>query len=142
MSDRRLRVLLPVLAIAFVVSVFHYTDNYVNFADYAAPDEDSWIPWPGKPLVILGWIGFTASGVAGLVLYLKGRLLPAAFGLAGYSVSGLIGVGHYLAPDATDMVWWRQGHIALDFTSGVLVAACAIWIARDGAVSPARVAAE
>src|SRR5690349_11150523 len=36
--DRATRVLLWLLGVAFVVSVVHYIDNVVNYADYPQPD--------------------------------------------------------------------------------------------------------
>lgn len=105
MADRRPRLLVALLATAFVVSVVHYVDNYVNFADFPQPDSDSSLPAPGRTLIGLSWFVFTGLGVAGLVLYLRGRIVPAALALAAYSGSGLIGIGHYLVPGATHMVW-------------------------------------
>jgi len=137
-ADRRLRILVALLATAFVVSVVHYADNYVNFTDYPQPEADSSLPAPGRTLIGLSWFLFTGLGVAGLWLYLRRRIVPAAFALAAYSVSGLIGIGHYLVPGATHMVWWRQAHVLADIVCGTLIAAYAVWlVARADMRQPA-----
>ena len=50
--------------------------------------------------------------------------------LTGYSVSGLIGFGHYTVPGATDMVWWRQTHVVADILCGIAIFGFALWAAR------------
>ncbi len=120
------RILLALLAIAFLVSVIHYTDNYVNYTDYPHPDPGG-VPEPSRALVGSSWFVFTAFGVAGLVLFLRRRVVPAATCLTAYSVSGLVGLGHYTVPGATGMVWWRQAHVVADIVLGVLVLAFALW---------------
>ncbi len=126
--DRATRTLLALLAVAFVVSVVHYTDNYVNYADYPQPGSDD-PPAPSRTLVGLGWFLFTAFGVLGLWLWFRGRTTAAAFALTGYALSGLVGLGHYTVPGATDMVWWRQGHVVLDIACGVAILGFAVWAA-------------
>ena len=117
------RILLALLGIAFLVSVVHYTDNYVNYADF--PHGGS-VPEPSRALVGSSWFLFTAFGVAGLVLFMRRRVVPAAICLTAYSVSGLVGLGHYTVPGATGMVWWRQAHVVVDIVLGVLVLAFAL----------------
>ena len=53
-------------------------------------------------MVPASWFLFTAAGVAGLLLYERGRYGPAAALLAFYSVSGLIGFAHYQSISPTD----------------------------------------
>lgn len=124
---RARRLLLVLLAIAFVVSVVHYVDNYVNYDDYPLPGPDSNVPAPSAALVGAGWFIFTAFGVAGLWAFWKRRFVPAAVFLALYSGSGLVGFGHYAVPGATAMVWWRQTHVVLDILCGIAVFGFAIW---------------
>jgi hypothetical protein len=123
------RVLLGLLGVAFVVSVVHYTDNYFNYDDYPQPGPDG-IPAPSAALVGIGWFVFTGLGVLGLWLWFRGRITAAAVALTGYSVSGLIGFGHYAVKGATDMVWWRQTHVVVDILCGIAVFGFAIWAAR------------
>lgn len=127
--ERATRLLLALLAVAFVVSVVHYADNYVNYEDYPQPGPDD-LPAPSATVVGLSWFVFTASGALGVWLWLRRRITTAAAALTGYSVSGLIGIGHYTVPGATDMVWWRQTHVVIDIVCGVAVFGFAIWAAR------------
>ncbi len=124
---RATRFLLTLLAVAFAVSVVHYTDNYVNYQDYPA---DADVPAPSATMVGLGWFVFTASGALGLWMWFRHRITAAAGFLTGYSVSGLIGFGHYAVQGATDMVWWRQLHVVVDIGCGIAVLCFAIWAER------------
>lgn len=128
--DRATRVLLGLLGLAFVVSVVHYVDNYVNYADYPEPGPDD-LPAPSATLIAAAWFVFTASGLLGLWWWLRGRRVLAAFALAGYAVSGLVGIGHYTVPGATSMPWWRQAHVVLDIACGVAIVAFAVWAVRS-----------
>lgn len=47
----RTRTLLWLLAVAFVVSVVHYVDNYVNYEDYPQPGPGDDLPAPSAGLV-------------------------------------------------------------------------------------------
>ncbi|MGI9084716.1 MAG: hypothetical protein ACR2FE_05415 [Aeromicrobium sp.] len=83
------------------------------------------MPNPPDWLIDRSWFTFTAFGVLGLWLFLRGSVAPAA--VAVYSGSGLIGFGHDAVPGATDMVWWRQAHVIADITCGVALFAFALW---------------
>lgn len=123
------RFLFPVLAVAFAVSIVHYVDNTVNYDDYPQADPGTTLAaaTPSQLLVGAGWFIFTAFGVLGLWLWLRGRLVPAAVSIALYSGSGLVGFAHYAVPGATDMVWWRQAHVIADIVCGVLLFGFALW---------------
>jgi hypothetical protein len=129
---RAVRILTGVFAFAVIASIVHYTDNYVNFADFPQPRS---VDLPN--VVIETWIAFTALGVAGYLLFRRRPSDLALLLLAAYSASGLIGVGHYLAPGATSMPWWRQGHVWLDIAGGAAMLAFAVWAARARARGPA-----
>jgi hypothetical protein len=120
---------------AVAVSIVHYVDNYTAFADY--PQTDSALA-PTKTAIGVSWFVFTALGVAGYALFLRERLRPAGILLALYSISGLIGIGHYTVAGATDMPWWRQAHIAADIACGIAILAFAVWTARQVSGSPGR----
>jgi hypothetical protein len=122
--DRALHLLLGLLALAFLVSVVHYADNTINYADY--PVANSGLN-PSRTVIGLSWFIFTAFGAAGLVLYVGGRLRPAGACLAVYALSGLIGLGHYTVPGATAMPWWRQTHVVADILCGIAILAFAAW---------------
>jgi len=128
--ERATRVMVTLLVVAVAVSVVHYTDNYVNYDDYPQPGSDD-VPAPSRTVVGLSWFVFTASGAVGVAMWLRRRITAAAVGLTGYSVSGLIGIGHYTVPGAVDMVWWRQLHVVTDIACGVAVLVFAVWAARQ-----------
>lgn len=139
MHARATRVVLWLLGVAFVVSVVHYTDNYVNYDDYPQPGPGD-LPAPSATLVGLGWFLFTAFGAIGLWLWFRGRFTAAAWALTAYSISGLIGFGHYATPGATDMVWWRQAHVVADILCGIAILGFTLWAAlRMPRAAPARV---
>ena len=124
-----LRPLLVLMSVAFVVSVIHYVDNTVNYADYPRAEPGSAIPNPSATVVGSAWFVFTAIGGLGLWWFVRGRVTAAAVAIAVYSGSGLVGFVHYSVPGATDMVWWRQTHVIADIICGLLLFAFAIWSA-------------
>lgn len=138
MDSRIPRSLLVLLGIAFVVSIVHYTDNTVNYADYPTPDPGTAVESfaPSQGLVAASWFIFTAFGVLGLWLLSRGRVAASAVAIAVYSGSGLVGFAHYAVPGATDMVWWRQVHIVADIVCGVLLFGFALWLALRFTPSP------
>ena len=131
---RAVRILGAILAGAVLVSIVHYTDNYVNFDDYPPAKN----PPASAALVLGAWFAFTAAGVAGYLLFRRRPSDLALLLLAAYSGSGLIGIGHYLVAGATSMPWWRQAHVCLDIASGIAMFSFVIWAAgarRHGDVS-------
>ena len=124
---RAVRILGWILAVAVVVSIVHYTDNYVNYHDYP---QSSTVPNPSAGLVLGAWFAFTAAGLAGYLLFRRRASDLALVLLAAYSGSGLVGIGHYLVPGATSMPWWRQAHVCLDIACGIAMFSFAIWAVR------------
>jgi hypothetical protein len=122
-----LRILRPLLLVAIAVSIVHYLDNTINYADYPQPTSG---PAPSRALVGTSWFLFTAFGVAGYVLLSRGRATAAALSLAVYSGSGLVGFAHYSVAGATDMVWWRQAHIVADILCGLAMISFAVWLVQ------------
>lgn len=126
---RATKVLCWLLGVALVVSVVHYVDNYVNYADYPSPSPGSSLPAPSATVVGASWFVFTAFGVLGLALWFRRRITLSAIALTAYSVSGLVGFAHYAVPGAFHMVWWRQAHVIADICCGAAVLAFAVWSA-------------
>jgi hypothetical protein len=124
---RAVRILSVILALAVVVSIVHYTDNYLNYDDYPQPRS---APNPSAPVVLAAWFAFTAAGLAGYLLFRRGPSALALVLLAAYSGSGLVGIGHYLVPEASSMPWWRQVHVGLDIACGIAVFSFVVWAAR------------
>jgi hypothetical protein len=125
-----------ILALAIVVSIVHYTDNYVNYHDYPQPKTG---PTPSAGLILGAWFVFTAAGLAGYLRFRRGLSTDALLLLSFYSGSGLVGIAHYLVPGATSMPWWRQAHVCVDIGCGIAVFAFALWATvarrRDSATS-------
>ena len=122
-----MRILRPLFLTAVAVSVVHYVDNYVNFADY--PDAaDAAVPAPSRTVIGLAWFAFTAFGVAGYLLY-RSRERLAALLLAVYSGSGLVGFGHYTV-DMGGQPWWRHTHIVADIACGIAILGFVVWSLR------------
>ena len=67
----------------------------------------------------------------GYLLYRRGRIREGSALLAVYSVSGLIGIGHYTASGMSELAWWRHVHIWVDILCGIAVLAFAIWSVRQ-----------
>ena len=132
--ERAQRLLNVVFFTAVASSIVHYTDNYLAFERF--PQSDSG-PQITKDSVWIAWIAFTAFGVAGWLLYRRGRIALASALLAVYSLSGLIGIGHYTASGMSELAWWRHVHIWVDILCGVAVLAFAIWSVRRARLSPA-----
>lgn len=124
---RAVRVLTVIFATAVVVSIVHYTDNYVNYHDF--PQSDT-LPNPSAAVVLGAWFAFTAAGLAGYLLFRHSPSNAALVLLVAYSGSGLVGIGHYLVPGATSMPWWRQAHVCFDIACGIAIFSFALWATR------------
>ena len=113
---------------AVASSLVHYTDNYLAFDRF--PNDG-----PGPNItadsVWIAWIVFTAFGVASYVLYRRGQIRQGSALLAVYSISGLIGIGHYTASGTSRLAWWRHVHIGVDILCGIAVLTFAIWSVRQ-----------
>ena len=130
-----MRLLDAVFFTAVAVSVVHYTDNTLNFSDYPSGGPG---PEPSQTTIWVAWIVFTAAGLAGYLAYRSGQVRRGAALFAAYSLSGLVGFGHYSVDGAFDMPWWRHAHIAADIACGIAVLAFAVWSVRqDRGAAPA-----
>ena len=122
-----LRALNIVFFVAVASSIVHYTDNYLAFDRF--PDGG-----PGPQItadtIWIAWVVFTAFGVAGYLAYRRGRIRAGAALFGVYSLSGLIGLGHYTAPGMSELAWWRHLHIWVDIACGAAVLAFAFWSVR------------
>lgn len=122
----KLRILNVIFFTAVAVSVVHYTDNWLNFADYPLPESG---PKPVESRVPFTWAVLTAIGIVGYLAYRTGRIRRGAALLAVYSFSGLVGFLHYVAvplDGALAMPWWRHVHIIADIALGIAVLVFAI----------------
>ena len=125
-SERAVRWITGLVAVAIAVSIVHYVDNVNAYEAY--PQSDS-IPNPSDTLIGIAWFLLTPFAIAGLVLLRRGRARQAAIALAVYSGSGLVGIGHYAVGGTGDFPWWRHAHIVGDIVLGTAVLAVAAWLA-------------
>jgi hypothetical protein len=111
------------------VSAVHYLDNYVNYDSYPQAEAG---PSPSRTFIGVSWFVFTALAALAVWNHRRGADALAAVCLAVYSLSGLVGLGHYTVAGATEMVWWRQAHVVADIVLGVvlLFLAFAVWRSR------------
>ena len=119
-----IRLLNIVFFTAVAVSIVHYTDNYLAFDRFP---NDGPGPEVTADSIWIAWLVLTAVGVAGYVLYRRGQIRGGSALLAVYSISGLIGLGHYTAPGTSELAWWRHVHIWVDILCGVAVLGFAVW---------------
>ena len=84
------RILLTLVLANVVTSILHYVDNVLFFRHYPEPT------WLNPHLVDMAWFVMTPFGVAGYVLYLRGRSAAAFACLYLYSLMSLLVLGHYL----------------------------------------------
>ena len=124
---------LRLLVIGVVVSVVHYVDNVVNYADY--PQADGGLA-PSRAVIAVSWFVFTALAYASWQLLRRGRRRAAAAALLAYSLSGLVGLGHYTVEGASGMPWWRHAHVVADIVCGIAIAAAALWMVGSSAPDP------
>lgn len=122
--QRALKILNVVFWGAVAVSIIHYSDNYLAYDSF--PQTSSG-PNPSATTILVAWVVLTAFGLAGYFAFRRGHLARATGFLAVYSLSGLIGVGHYAAPGMTEVVWWRQAHVIADIAFGAAILAFAAW---------------
>ncbi len=116
--------------VGVAVSAVHYLDNVVNYD--AFPQSDAG-PSPSRSFIAVSWFVFTAIAALAVWNHRRGADAPAAVCLAVYSLSGLVGLGHYGVAGATEMVWWRQAHVIADIVLGaaLLFLAFAVWRYRS-----------
>lgn len=122
--EKARRILPVIFWTAVVVSIVHYTDNYANYSDY--PHGTG--PEPSAAVILGAWFVFTPLGLAGYLLYRRGRIRTGSMFLLAYSGSGLVGIGHYaLVSGMTAQPAWRQAHVIADVLLGASIAAFALW---------------
>ena len=122
-----------VFATAVALSGVHYYDNTVRFEDYTGGKaSDGFIT---RPVIPISLVLFTIAGIAGYRALKAGNRKLAGVGLAVYSVSGLIGLGHYTTVSPSEFSAFQNTFIALDFLAGLAVLILAVRIATTASVS-------
>ena len=120
-EPRDVTILRRVLVVGILVTLVHYTDNYLYFDDY--PQPASLRRWQ----VYTGWLLLTAIGVAGYRLYARGHVGLAYACLVVYSYTGTSSLGHYLYGSLSEFSAKQHVLILTDGLSGVAVLAFIVW---------------
>jgi hypothetical protein len=89
-AQRGERVLRGLLLLYLAASLLHFTHNAENVQDY--PNLPQWI---SRSSVYLAWLGITAVGALGFVLYRARRYVSGLILLSLYAAVGLDGLLHY-----------------------------------------------
>ena len=114
------------------VSLFHFTDNAVNVDTYP---KASWQPEWFEILVVVGWVVYTAVGVAGWRLYESGRFRAANACLLIYGYLIASSLGHFLYGSPDELTTRGLISVFVDVAAGFTVMAVAVRsiLARRGA---------
>ena len=110
-----------VVAASVVLTLFHFTDNYISIDTYPQPD------WISGAIVLVSWPLFTAIGVAGYLLYRRGRFPAANIFLLAYAYVGLSSLGHFLSGSPDEFTTRGLISVLVDGVAGSAVLAVAIW---------------
>jgi hypothetical protein len=111
-----------VLIASIVITLLHYTDNYMSIDEYPQPG------WIHGETIWLAWSLFTLVGIAGYLMYRDGKRVAAGIYLLVYSITGLSSLGHYQSGSMGDFTTRMHIFIWTDGLIGLLVAAFAVWI--------------
>lgn len=112
---------LILLIINIVITIFHYTDNFINFSKYPDPE------WMTPQSVYQSWIVLTIIGITGYIFYCKNNLWLAYSCLSIYSLTGMLSPGHYVFQTTETFSLKMHIFICLDFIAGILMLSFIIW---------------
>lgn len=90
----RLQLLRWILAAAILSTAIHYTHNFVEVHRYPGPHGG--FDTITRVLIVIAWPLLTGIGLLGYRRYREGRYQEARIGLAIYSTTGLVTLGHFL----------------------------------------------
>lgn len=121
-SGMHQRWLLVMLIICILASILHYVDNIIFFDQYPEPT------WFNPSLVDILWFVMTPIGIAGYVLWRRGRL-SAAFGLLYlYVAMGQLTLGHYFYAPIWELTWKMNGLILLESFTALVFGIYLVWL--------------
>jgi hypothetical protein len=110
-----------VVGASVVLTGFHFADNYFSIETYPQPE------WISGAVVLVSWPLFTALGIAGYLLYRRGRFAEAHAFLIAYSYTGLSSLGHFLSGSPDEFTARGLVSILIDGVAGTAVLAVALW---------------
>ena len=131
MTSAELARVRTVFVTALLLSVVHYIDNTVRYDDYTG-GKSSFIT---RPMIPLSWVLFVAAGVAGYRALKHGNRTRGGWLLAVFSISGIIGIGHFTTVSPSDFSAFQLTFIVLDFLAGLAVFVVAAKVATAKPVS-------
>jgi hypothetical protein len=105
------------------VSLFHFTDNAVNVDTYP---KAGWQPDWFEYLVVVGWLLYTAVGLAGYRLYERGRFRAAHVCLLIYGYLIASSLGHFLYGSPDELTTRGLISVFVDVAAGLAVMAVAL----------------
>lgn len=120
-----------VVLASVVVTAVHFTDNYVSIETYPQPD------WVSEAVVVVAWPLLTAFGVAGYLLYRRGRFAVANACLLVYAYTGISSLGHFLSGSPDEFTPRGLVSVLADGVAGFAVLGLAIWSILAHRTSPA-----
>lgn len=130
-STEELALVRRVFVTALLLSVVHYIDNTVRYDDYTG-GQDSFIT---RPMIPISWGLFVAAGITGYRYLKQGNRSRGGWLLAVFSLSGLVGVGHFTTVSPSDFSAFQNVFIALDFLAGLAVFVLAVRAVTTRAVT-------
>jgi hypothetical protein len=116
------RTLLALVLVHAAASLVHFVHNATFLADY--PNMPVWI----SPAVVYGvWLAEAAVGAAGVLLFLRGRMIGLAL-IALYAVFGFGGLDHYTLAPISAHTFAMNATIWLETATGIVLLAFAAWM--------------
>lgn len=134
-APRGINALRVLVAALFVSTAIHYTDNAVAVDEYPGTEPGGAV---GVPLF---WLAFTAAGLIGYRLYVRGREPLAQVLLGIYAYSGISSIGHYLYDGMSDLATWQNVSVVVDITLGSALLGWIVWSLATRRRTSARAAA-
>jgi hypothetical protein len=90
----KLSLLRAILAAAILSTAIHYTHNFIEVHRYPGPHGD--FDTLTRVLIVVAWPLLTGIGLLSYRRYSEGRYHEARIGLAIYSMTGLVTLGHFV----------------------------------------------
>jgi hypothetical protein len=106
------------------VTLFHFTDNAVNIDTYP---KAGWQPEWFDIVVAVGWVLYSAVGVAGVLLYQQERFRAAHICLVLYGYLVVSSLGHFLYGSPDELTTRGLVSVFVDVAAGSVVIAMAAW---------------
>jgi hypothetical protein len=119
--NQQQKILTAIMAVNFVSTWLHYTDNALFLELYPGPN---WFTTKGVFATI---IVMTPVGLLGYWLYRQQSFLWSYLALVLYSITSVSSPGHYLFPMTHQMSLKMHSLIWSDGISGLLLIAFVIW---------------